>query len=97
MNFVAHNWFNILSAISILANLFLAVYFGIKSWSKPRAIYEIKRKIIRQVRGRQDDLVIQRNLEEINKLLNTGKWSIISISTRKADGDFEMLLGRIKK
>jgi len=50
-SFIEDNWFYLLSSVSILTNIFFAIYFGIKNWSKTRTIYQIERKIIRQVRG----------------------------------------------
>jgi len=36
-------------------------------------------------------------MKAINELLDTGKYTIINIMSREADGDFEVILGKIKK
>lgn len=86
----------IISILSLAGAIF-AIVVSILSWHKNRAIYGIERTTLRQVRGRADDVVVEKRIAEISKKLSTGNYSIIAINTREADGDFEIILGKIKK
>lgn len=67
------------------------------SWRKSRAIYQIETSTVRQVRGRSDDVAHDKSLAKINQKLISGKYTILNIGTREADGDFQIFLGKIKK
>ena len=75
----------------------IAILVSVSSWQKSRAIYGIERTVLRQVRGRKDDIVANQRIEEINKKLISGEYIIINVTAREADGDFEIILGKIKK
>lgn len=86
-------WLEIISIILAV----IALFISIKAWHKSRAIYGIERTTLRQTRGRQDDPIVQERLQEINTKLTSGKYTILNIISREADGDFEIIFGKIKK
>lgn len=74
----------------------VAIIISVVSWRKSRAIYKVERKTIRQFTGKHDDLEISE--DTLNEKLKNGEWAILHILERtKSDGDWEVLLGRIKK
>ena len=76
----------IIAAISLLVSVI--------AWRKNRAIYGIERDVIRQYRGTADDLIF--NEENLNEKLSKGNYTILTILERQADGDWEVLMNRIK-
>lgn len=74
----------------------IAIIVSVISWQKSRAIYAVERKAMRQITGEHDDLYI--NESSLNEKLQSGEWTILHVLERtKSDGDWEVLLGRIKK
>ena len=86
-------------AMNILALIASAIAIGIsiKAWQKSRAIYGIERRVIRQVTGGKQDLVLDRLSAKLNKELSSGQYTVLALLERKADKDWELLLGRITK
>jgi hypothetical protein len=76
----------VISAVSLIVS--------ITAWRKSRAIYGVERAVIRQYRGTSEDLVVNEN--HLNETLSSGNYSILAVMERKADRDWEILLGRIK-
>lgn len=72
----------------------VALTISIKAWHKSRAIYGVERAVIRQNRGSRDDLDI--NEKSLNEKLSNGDYTMLFVMERKADKDWEILLGRIK-
>jgi len=68
-----------------------------KAWHKSREIYGIERTTLRQVRGRADDIVVEKRIKEISDKLANGGYTILNITSRQADGDFEIIFGKVKK
>lgn len=91
-NWLSQNWLGVVTTILSA----IALYVSIKAWQKSRAIYSIETTTIRQVRGRRDDEALETKMAEINAKLKTGKYTILHITTREADGDFQLFLGKIK-
>jgi hypothetical protein len=74
----------------------IAIVVSVISWRKSRAIYAVERKVMRQITGAHDDMYI--NEQSLNEKLHKGEWTILDVLERsKSDGDWEVLLGRIKK
>lgn len=84
--------------INILALIASAVAIGIsiKAWQKSRAIYAIERRVIRQVTGGEQDLALDNLSDRLNKELSSGQYTVLALLERKADKDWELLLGKIK-
>ena len=76
----------ILSAIAILVS--------VKSWHKNRTIYGLEELVLRRINGSKDDGA--RGIEDINKKLQTGKYTVQGIQDR-VDGDWAVILAQIKK
>jgi hypothetical protein len=72
----------------------IALVVSIKAWHKSRTIYGVERSVVHQYSGSKDDQFI--NQEDLNKKLGTGDYTILAVMERKADKDWEILLGRIK-
>lgn len=72
----------------------VSLFVSVVAWRKSRAIYGIERDVIRQYRGTKDDLIY--NEKNLNEKLSKGNYTILTVIERKADGDWEVLLGRIK-
>jgi len=79
--FIMKNLFEIISSLSILTNLFLAVYFGLKTWSKSRSVYK--------------DVGDLRHEKALNEKLSTGEYQIEHIYD-KDDRELMIVLGRVK-
>lgn len=71
-----------------------AILVSIKSWHKSRAIYGLEELVLRKVKGSRDDET--RGVEEINRKLQTGRYTIQGIQDR-VDGDWAVILAQIKK
>lgn len=86
-----------LSPIDVLTVTFsiIALVISVKSWAKSRSIYKIETEVLRQPTGRSEDIYI--STDHINKKLQSGEYTILHMAERKADGDWELILGRIKK
>ena len=98
--FILKYWPDLLSLSMGVVSLGVAIWAQIiarKAWHKSREIYGIERTTLRQVRGRADDKVVEERLKEINKKLAGGGYTILTITQREADGDFEIIFGKIKK
>ena len=90
--------FNVqLSLIEILTVIFsiIALVISVKSWTKSRSIYKIETEVLRQPSGGHRDMYI--STDHINKKLQSGEYTILHIAERKVDGNWEVILGRIKK
>lgn len=95
-DFLKNNWFNIVSSLSILANVFLAIYFAVKSWSKSRAIYDIEKYKFPKNVGDSKNKEDKRHEEAIRGKLKTGNWQILHIYERN-NNELMIVLGKIKK
>ncbi len=86
-----------MSLIDVLTVVFSIIAFviSVKSWAKSRSIYKIETEVLRQPTGRKEDMYI--STDHINKKLQSGEYTILHIAERKADGDWELILGKIKK
>ena len=71
----------------------ISVVIAVISWRKSRVIYEIEEVVIRKINGTRRD---GRGLPELNQKLNTGHYTILEVLER-ADGDWAVLLARIKR
>lgn len=83
-----------LTIFTIVISL-IALLISIKSWAKSRSIYKIETEVLRQPTGRKEDMYI--STDHINKKLASGEYTILHVAERKADGDWELILGKIKK
>lgn len=83
----------LLGVITIFISL-AALYYSVKAWQKSRVIYGIERMVVRQYTGTYNDMFTSE--ADINKKLSSGNYMILSVMERtKADGDWELILGRI--
>lgn len=72
--FFTNNWFNILSALSILANITLAIFFGFKTWQKSRAVYRLEKYKFPKNVGESKDAGDIRHEKILNEKLSTGEY-----------------------
>lgn len=54
----------------------------------------VERSVIRQCRGDRTDMDI--NEKDLNQKLNSGEYTILAVMERRADKDWQVLLGRIR-
>lgn len=85
---------NLIDILTIILSI-IALVISVKSWAKSRSIYKIETEVLRQPTGRKEDMYI--STDHINKKMESGEYTILHIAERKADGDWELILGKIKK
>ena len=83
----------IISVIPIIIAV-VAIIISIKAWHKNRVVYGIEREVLRQFDGTHDDLDIIKN-KKLSKKMSSGNYVVLSFLERKADKDWEVMLGRI--
>ena len=93
--FIMKNLFEIISSLSILTNLFLAVYFGLKTWSKSRSVYKLEKYKFPKNVGDSKDVGDLRHEKALNEKLSTGEYQIEHIYD-KDDRELMIVLGRVK-
>lgn len=94
--FFKNNWFNITSSISILVNIFLVIYFALKSWSRNRATYKLEKYKFPKNVGKSktdDDKQHEKVLED---KLKTGNYQIEYIYERN-EKELMIVVGKLKK
>lgn len=77
---------------TLLASI-VALLISCLAWHKSRVIYAVETAVIRQPTGGRDDLVDSTG--PLNEKLKSGKYTVLSLAERRADGDWSVLLGRI--
>lgn len=95
-NFLSGYWFEILSSLSILTNIFLAVYFGLKSWSKSRSVYQLEKYKFPKNVGDSKDAGDIRHEKVLNEKLSSGNYQIEHIYD-KDNRELMVVLGKINK
>jgi hypothetical protein len=70
-----------------------AAYFNIH---RRRVVYSIKTAVLRMPHGTELDKYGCLETDHINKILQTGEYTILHVAERDADKDLELILGKIK-
>lgn len=91
ITFITNNLVVILTLLFSLVSLIISIL----SWSKSRAVFGIETEVLRQPSGKKEDITV--NTKPISDKLKSGEYTVLSIVERtKTDGDWEIILGRIK-
>lgn len=95
-NFLKNNWLEIISVFSIASNIFLAMYFGIKSWSNTRSIYWLEKYKFPKAVGNSKTPNEIRVESVLNNKLKSGKYQIVHVYETSSN-ILMVIVGRIKK
>jgi hypothetical protein len=89
------NWVLVVTIAALVAQIIIAVvsYFTIY---RHRSIYSIKTAVLRMPHGIDSDRHALET-DQIDKMLESGKYTILQIVERAADKDLEIVMGQIKK
>jgi hypothetical protein len=84
-----------LSLIFSTLALIISCIFAAMTWKKSRSIYGIEKMVIREPRENCAGDSDAKSLDNINKKLSSGNYTILAVYERRCDQDTEILLGRL--